>query len=425
MLALLTRLLRVQIPVWVVFPLLLLSVAAGVAGSYAIAQPNISGCPLDQADCSDFSSFWRAWDIVTKNYVDPQATTANRLTEGAIQGMVDSLGDTGHTRYLPPDIAKAEREQIIGKFEGIGAYINVQDGEPVITAPIEGSPAEQAGIQAGDRIVSVDGKDVRGVSIDELLTLVRGPRGTSVVLTIQRDGREAPFDITVVRDEIRIPTVTWRMLPNQIAHIQLIQFSAQADPDLRQALQAATDAGAAGIVLDLRNNPGGLVEQLVLVASEFMPKGTTILIERDRDGKEQPYTTRDGGVALDIPMAVLVNNNSASAAEILAGALSEAGRARVIGVPTFGTATVLRTFRLDNGGELRLGTSQWLTPNGQLVRGQGITPDEVIELPVGTAPLSPADAAALPSLLTQASEISPTGSAVRACERGPYLSKKK
>ena len=156
-------------------------------------------------------------------------------------------------------------------------------------------------------------------------------------------------------------------------------------------------------MLDLRNNPGGLVNQLIAVASEFMPKGTTILIEQGRDGKEVPYTTQEGGTALDIPMTVLVNQNSASSAEILAISLSEGGRAQVIGEPTFGTATVLRTFRLDNGGELRVGTTQWLTPKGDLVRGKGITPDQIVELPIGKVPLSPSEAATLDSAGLQAS----------------------
>jgi carboxyl-terminal processing protease len=267
----------------------------------------------------------------------------------------------------------------------------------MIVQPIEQSPAERAGLKAGDLIIKVDGHDVHGVTIDQLRSLVRGPRGTRVTLTIQRAGEATPRDITVERDEVRVPSVSWRMLPDGVAMLHLVQFSERADDELRQALADARAQGATALVLDLRDNPGGLVDQLVKVASEFLPKGATVLIEQDRAGKQTPYTVGTAGTAQDIPMVVLVNANSASSAEILAGALSEAGRAKVVGTPTFGTATVLRTFKLGNGGELRVGTTQWLTPKGEQVRGKGIQPDVTVELPAGAQALSPVDAAALGS----------------------------
>jgi carboxyl-terminal processing protease len=394
---------RVQIPLWLVVPLFGLALAAGAAGGYSGAMRLSAPCPLSRAECARFANFWRAWDIISRNYVDPKSIDATKMTDGAIMGMVDSLGDTGHTRYLPPDVAKAEREALDGRFEGIGAYIDVRDGQPVIIQPIEGSPAEKAGLKAGDQIIKVDGQDVHGVTIDQLRALVRGPRGTQVVLSVHHSDAAGVVEITVTRDEINIPAVTWRLLPGNVALIQLAQFSERASDDIRKAIADARAKGATSIVLDLRNNPGGLVTQLMGVASEFLPKGTTVLIEQGRDGKQVPYTTQDGGTALDIPLVVLVNNNSASSAEILAVALSNAGRAKVIGVPTFGTATVLRSFRLDNGGEIRVGTTQWLTPKGDLVRGKGITPDEIVELPVGKTALSPSEAAALDPAGLQAS----------------------
>ncbi|GAB4126850.1 MAG: S41 family peptidase [Roseiflexaceae bacterium] len=393
--SLLGRVLRARLPFWTFLPMLVMALGIGGAGGYLTAQRTLHPCPLTADQCETFGTFWQAWQRVERNYVDPSVLNAENLTDGAIRGMVESLGDTGHSRYLPPADAQAERESINARFEGIGAYIDVLDGQPIIVEPIENSPAEAAGLLSGDRILKIGDRDVRGLSIDELRPLVRGPRGTQVTFTIQRDGRTESFEVTVTREEIDIPSVTWRMLPDQTAHIQIIQFSATASSGVRQAISEARTQGAQSIVLDLRNNSGGLVDQLVAVASEFLPKGTTLLIERDREGKEVPYTAREGGTALDLPMIVLVNNNSASAAEILAGALGEAGRAKVVGVPTFGTATVLRTFRLDNGGELRLGTTQWLTPQGKQVRGSGITPDIVVELPLGKLPLSPREAAAL------------------------------
>jgi carboxyl-terminal processing protease len=185
------------------------------------------------------------------------------------------------------------------------------------------------------------------------------------------------------------------MLPDQIALMHLSQFASRSSDEIKQALTDAQAQGATAVVLDLRNNPGGLVQELVGVASQFLPEGTTVLIEQARDGERDPYKTKSGGVATEIPLVVLVNGNSASSAEILAGALKEAGRARVIGEPTFGTATVVRSYELDGGAQVRIGTTQWLTPKGEVVRGKGIQPDEVVALPAGAAPLSPAEAAQL------------------------------
>ena len=201
-----------------------------------------------------------------------------------------------------------------------------------------------------------------------------------MTLTVQHAGETAPVDITITRAEITSPSVTWRMLPNQVAMIHLNQFAERSGDELKQALTDARQQGAASIVLDLRNNPGGYVNELVAVASQFLPADTTVLLEQNRAGDQTPYKTTAGGVATDLPLVVLVNNNSASSAEILAGALKDAGRARLIGDPTFGTATVLRTFNLNDGAQVRIGTTQWLTPKGEVVRGKGIQPDERVSL---------------------------------------------
>ena len=318
-----------------------------------------------------------------------------KMIDGAIEGMLDTLGDNGHTRYLAPDVARAEREELSGKFEGIGAYIDVKDGQPIIVQPMEGSPAEQAGLRPNDQILKVNGQDMQGVTVAELRNKVRGPKGTTVTLTIQHSGETTPIDITITRAEITSPSVSWHLLPNNVALIHLNQFSERSSEEMKQALKDARAQGASSIVLDLRNNPGGFVDELVGVASQFLPENTTVLIEQDRDGTQTPRKTTAGGVATDLPMVVLVNNNSASSAEILAGALKDAGRARLIGEPTFGTATVLQTFNLNGGAQVRIGTSQWLTPKGQVVRGKGIQPDEIVALAPDAAPLTPTNAAKL------------------------------
>jgi carboxyl-terminal processing protease len=392
-----SSLLRFQLPLWLVMPLLGLTFVIGIGGGYlgTLWFQNPYPCPQSAQVCASFQNFWKTWDLVNEHFVDPKAIQPDKMIDGAIEGMLDSLDDRGHTRYLSPEAAQAERESLDGRFEGIGAYIDVRDQQPLIVQPIEGSPAERAGLRAGDLILKVNGEDVYGVTVEELRAKVRGPKGTSVTLTIRHDGDQSPVDVNVTREEINIPSVSWRMLPNNIALLHLNQFASRSSDEMKKALSDAKAQGANAVILDLRNNPGGLVNELVGVASQFLPEGTTVLLEQDRAGDREPYKTKGGGVAIDIPLVVLVNNNSASSAEILAGALKDAGRAKVIGEPTFGTATVLRSYDLDGGAQVRIGTTQWLTPKGEVVRGKGIQPDELVDLSPGVAPLSPADAAQL------------------------------
>ena len=371
--------LRLRLPIWFVMPLLLLTSIVMLGAGYLVAHQLSTPCSLTAAECSKLTRLYTAWDIVSQNYVDPKSVDTDAMIDGAISGMVDSVGDRGHSRYISPKDAAAEREALEGSFEGIGAYLRERDGFVIIAAPIEGSPAAAAGILPGDRVTKVDGVDMRTATITELQRKVRGPSGTQVVLDItHEDG--TTMTVTITRATIDIPSVTWKMLPGGVAHIHLNQFSAKASGDMQTALTEIKAANAQSIVLDLRNNPGGYVDQLMNVAGQFLPADTTVLIESTRDGTQTPYKTEGTGLALDIPMVVLINNNSASAAEILAGALQSAKRSVIIGEATFGTATVLRSYPLDAGAEIRLGTSQWLTPEGQEVRGKGISPD--IEVPL-------------------------------------------
>lgn len=388
---------RIQLPIWLVVPMLALTLALGLGGGYfgSVWLNRSSDCPEAPEVCTTFANFWKTWQLAREEYVDPQAAVPDKMIDGAIEGMLDSLGDSGHTRYLSPDTARAEREELSGKFEGIGAYIDVKDGQPLIVQPMEGSPAEQAGLRPNDVILKVDGAEVHGISVAELRSKVRGPKDTTVTLTVQHVGESTPVDVTITRAEIKTPSVTWRMLPNKVALLHLNQFAERSGDEIKQALTDARAQGATALVLDLRNNPGGYVNELVSVASQFLPNNTTVLIEQDREGSQTPYKTTEGGVATDLPMVVLINNNSASSAEILAGALQNADRARLVGEPTFGTATVLRTFNLNDGAQVRIGTAQWLTPKGEVVRGKGIQPDEVVALAPEAVPLTPANAAKL------------------------------
>ncbi len=408
---------RARIPLWAASILLGLTLIGGVGGGMYAGRhlnPPPAACPESPEVCEQFSVFWEAWELASKRFVDPAAVDPGEMTTGAVNGMLDSLGDNSHTRFLSAEEARQWEESLRGSFEGIGAYIDVRNGRTIIVAPIEGSPAEQAGLRPGDVILAVNGEPTTGWSVDELRTKVRGPSGTSVTLRVLHPGDNVPVEVTVVRAQVVVPSVNWRMLPDDVALIRLSSFDDDAGKELREALTGAQEQGARAVVLDLRNNPGGLLDQAVEVASQFLPEGTTVLIEEDREGERKVTTARRGGVALDVPLVVLINENSASSAEIVSGALQAAERAVLIGETTFGTGTVLTPYRLSDGSRLLLGTQQWLTPDERTIRGQGIEPDEVIVLGDEVAPLSPAEAAALPAAELRAS---PDTQLARAVER--------
>jgi carboxyl-terminal processing protease len=386
-----SNILRAQVPVWVILPVLALALVFGAGGGFVGASQLIPAteCPESPEVCEEFTVFWQAWDLARSNFVEPEAAVPQHMVEGAVQGMLDSLGDQGHTRYLSAEDAERWRESISGEFEGIGAYIDVREGQTVIVAPIEGSPAEAAGIQAGDIILRVDGADTTGWTVEELMTNVRGPGGTTVVLTVIHPGETAPVDIEVERDTIEIPSVSWAMLPNNVAFVRLNSFAERSAAELEEALIEAQEEGATTLVFDMRDNPGGLVNEAIGVASQFLPSGTTVLVEENREDQRTATRTDFAGAAQDIPMVVLVNINTASSAEIVSGALQDAGRAQVVGVPTVGTGTVLSTYRLDDGAQLLLGTAQWLTPDGRVIRNQGIMPDVEVMLPFDAQQLAP------------------------------------
>jgi carboxyl-terminal processing protease len=384
-------------PVWLALPIMALTLVAGVGIGLASSRLVLpaAGCTQSEAVCEEFAKFWQVWGLAEKNFVDPKSLDAEKMTAGAINGMLDSLGDQGHTRYLTADETRRWNESLSGSFEGIGAYINVRDERPIIASPVEGSPAEKAGIKAGDLILKVDDTDVTGMTSGEVVALVRGAAGTSVRLTLQHPEEQLPYEVTVVRAKIEVPSVSWKMLPGDVALVRLTQFARRSGDELQRALEAARSQGAQSIVFDLRDNPGGLVNEALSVAGEFLPADTTVLLEEDRSGQRSPLKATGGGAARDIPLVVLVNANTASSAEIVAGAIQDAKRAQVVGIETIGTGTVLTPYNIQGGGQLLLGTVQWLTPDGRLIRKEGITPDVEVALPTGEQALSPSEAAAL------------------------------
>ncbi len=330
----------------------------------------------------EFAVFWQAWDIVQKNFVDRSALDPQSLTYGAIRGMVEALGDEGHTAFLTPEEIERQRSDLSGTFTGIGAQLGVRDALPVIIAPFDGSPAYEAGVRAGDIIMKVDGEDVTTMALNDIVAKIRGPEGTVVILSLLRPDENRSLEVSITRGEIKIPAASWAMIPGtEVALIRLSQFSANALDDVTASIEGAKEAGAEALIVDVRNNPGGLLEQAVSVTSLFLSEGN-VLLEEDASGDRKAYPVERGGMATDLPLVVLINAGSASSAEIFAGAVQDHERGQVVGETTFGTGTVLQPYSLRDGSALLLGTKQWLTPEGRLIRKQGIEPDVEVILPI-------------------------------------------
>lgn len=332
-----------------------------------------------------FDVFWEVWDLVDEYFVDQDNIDPMRMTYGAINGMLATLGDDNHTIFFSPEEAKQQESQLEGSFEGIGAFVEGHETGFRIVAPIHGSPAEEAGILAGDIVLKVDGEDIGGIPEWEIISRIRGPAGTSVVLTVLHPNETEPTDITVVRGKIDVESVTWARIPEtNYIYLQISQFASDTGDELQKSLEAIDAKVAAGeaidgVVLDLRNNPGGYLQEALRVNTQFLDAGKVILHERDAEGEIRTYRSVGNGLARTYPMIVLINQGTASAGEITAGALKENGRAKLIGQPTLGTGTVLQPFNLSDGSVLRLGVTNWLTPEKNLIKGEGVQPDSVVE----------------------------------------------
>ena len=303
------------------------------------------------------------------------------MSRGALRGALTTLNDP-NTVFIEPKAAEKERNDLAGQFEGIGANVGSNDkGQLVIVNALPDQPADKAGLKAGDIVLKVDGRDITGMSVDDAVALIRGPKGSKVVLTIQRGG-DAPFDVAITRDAIETPSVTWRMLDDlgapSTGYARISLFSDRSPKELGRAIQELKQKGATSLVLDLRGNPGGYLNAAIAVASEFIGDGT-ITYERHSDGSEQEFRAKGGGSALDLPLVVLVNGGSASASEIVAGAIKDRGRGTLVGVKTFGKGSVQNVHQLSDGSTLHVTIAHWLTPNRQDISKAGIEPNVVVE----------------------------------------------
>jgi carboxyl-terminal processing protease len=338
---------------------------------------------------SNFRLIAEAWNTVHRFYVDRKAVNPQLMTYGAISGMVDALGDTGHSRFLTPKTFGQEQSYSKGKLEGIGVELRMKNSKLVIVAPLDDSPAQKAGLKAGEIILKVDGVEVSGLPIEDAIGRIMGPAGRPVTLTILNPETGYNREVKLVRAKIILRNVTWQRLPvTRTAHIRIALFSKGVTKDLRKILINIQREGLTGLILDLRNNPGGLFDEAIGTASQFLDQGI-VLQEKDAKGKVKPVPVKSGGVAYTIPMAVLVNEGTASAPEIVAGALQDARRATLVGEKTFGTGTVLETFPLSDGSALMLAIEEWLTPLGHTIWHKGISPDINVRLPPNIDPLFP------------------------------------
>lgn len=355
------------------------SIAATCLGAgYALGVRDAAGtAPLrpsvSSADQRAFGVLWEAFADLQRSYYQPQKLDPDRLAAGAARGMVEAIGDpyTSLSSAAQGDLLTA---QLRGSFDGVGVEIDRRDGQLLVISPLAGSPAERAGVRAQDLILAVDGHPVADLGLDAVSGRIRGPRGTPVLLRLMRDGQ--PLELSIVRETIYVESVRSRLLETdpRLAYLRISTFSEPTGQQVRDRLAGLVGEGARGVVLDLRGNPGGYLTSAVDVSSAFFKDGVVLYTERG-DGSRQPYQTAGLLLVPDLPVAVLVDGGSASAAEIVAGALQDNQRAVLVGARTFGKGTVQEMHTLSDASRLRVTVAQWLTPNGHALQGVGVTPD--------------------------------------------------
>jgi len=345
------------------------SAAGLILASPVTAEKSIAPPPAVE---EEFRLFWEAWRIVENDFYR-RPIDSKELTYGAIRGALSTLEDE-NTAFIIPEHIAIIREDLTGTFEGIGALVEMnEDGYLVIVEPLAGRPADLVGLKAGDLVLEVDGLEIRGMNLIDAVSLIRGPKGTTVRLIIQRQGVLEPFEVEIIRQRIELRTIEYRLLKGDIGYIRLNEFNSQAPRQLKAALIDLLAENPRGLILDLRDDPGGLVTVAIDVGSEFIAQGV-IMSERGKD-REEDHEAQGGGLATEIPLVVLVNGGSASASEIVAGAIQDYGRGILIGERTMGKGSVQVQHQLSDGSGLRITIAHWFTPHGRLIEGEGLIPD--------------------------------------------------
>jgi len=366
--------------------IVVLIVAAGINGYFIGTRnprtiivkgiDNIEGGKIKNAD---FGTVWQTLDLLKKHHLKADKIDNQELVYGAAAGIAASLKDP-YTVFLKPEDSKRFTDDIRGKFGGIGAEIGIRGEFISIIAPLEGSPAEKAGIMAGDKILAVNASTTINMTLNDAVKKIRGPRGSKVTLTILRNGDEKTRDITITRGIIKIPTIKWEMKEGKIAHVQFFNFNEIAPKVFPKAFNEALRAGAKGFILDLRNNPGGFLEVAVSLTGVFVENGKTVVIEEFSSGKRNTFTANGQAALKDFPLVILINKGSASASEIMAGAIRDNNGTTIIGENSFGKGTVQELKKLSDGSTLKITIARWLSPNGSVIEKNGIKPDVEVKI---------------------------------------------
>jgi len=353
----------------VIISFIAIGFAFGVNHGRGIAADNLSGV--------DMGEFWKVWNHVHETFVDKDDIDNEILVYGAIQGMVEALDDP-YTNFLTPEEKKSFDEEVGGNFEGVGMEVGSVDGLLTVVAPLKNTPAEKAGIKSGDIIIAIDGESYIGSSIDEAILKIRGEKGTMVTITIKREGVDDLLDIEIIRDTIKIPVLETR-IEKDIYIIELYSFIGSVDKDFREAISKFKVSPLNKLILDLRGNPGGYLESAIEISSYFLPEGKIIVQEDFGDEKRVARSSGEIFKKGEIEMVILIDSGSASASEIVAGALSEHGVATTIGSKTFGKGSVQKLIDVTNNTSLKITIAKWLTPEGKTISGEGLEPDIDVE----------------------------------------------
>lgn len=333
---------------------------------------------LGQPEELDFSLFWDVWTTLSNKYVDPKQLDSQKMLYGAISGMVDSLGDP-YTVFLEPKISEKFQEEISGAFGGVGMEIGKRNNVLTVIAPLKNTPASRAGIKAGDKILKIDGKVTGDLSVEEAVNLIRGKRGTKVVITISDNGNTK--DVELVRDTIKIPSVEWELLNGDVAYLQVYTFNQNIDADFQKAVEQILKSPATKLIVDLRNNPGGLLDSAINLSGWFLNDDQIVTMQEFRDGTREEFRSK-GNSALRIYRTLfLINGGSASASEILAGAVHDNLNIQLVGEKSFGKGSVQQLEEFENGSSLKVTIAKWLTPSGRSITDLGIEPNVEVKMP--------------------------------------------
>lgn len=356
----------------------------GSGGNMQASLGNLFNSTAQPDESVDMSEFWQVWNLLDDKFVSSSTTdpvSDEDRVRGAIEGLVNAYEDP-YTVFLPPEDASKFEEDISGNFSGVGMEVGIREGVVSVIAPLPDTPAERAGVRAGDLIIRIDGISTERMSIDEAVSLIRGEAGTTVTLTVLREGNDEFLEIPIVRDTISIPTIETEV-QGDVFIIRLYSFNALAEAEMQRALREYIASGTHKMILDLRGNPGGYLQSAVSIASYFLPTGKVVVRESFGEGEEEQLYRSTGKTLRNFApqkMAILVDGGSASASEILAGALQEHGVATLVGQQTFGKGSVQELLRIGSGSSLKVTVARWLTPEGTSISEGGLTPDVVVEI---------------------------------------------